>query len=189
MRWSPMPFGWVPIRHEAMEIADRLDTLVSPMPFGWVPIRHNNNNKKHHIMSAKSPMPFGWVPIRHEPPCRRHPLHQGGVSNAFRLGAYPALRAMTPHSPPPATCLQCLSAGCLSGTRRIAYVSGPGLRESPMPFGWVPIRHGANGNAVAAADNLSPMPFGWVPIRHNELSRKMQMARGFCVSNAFRLGA
>ncbi len=63
------------------------------------------------------------------------------VSNAFRLGAYPAHYGGTTKRGICLESLQCLSAGCLSGTFPLHLPCGKRDGVSPMPFGWVPIRH------------------------------------------------
>ena len=63
---SPMPFGYVPIRHRMNHVLSIFDRLIeSPMPFGYVPIRHRSGPRLDHVRQRVSPMPFGYVPIRH----------------------------------------------------------------------------------------------------------------------------
>ncbi len=84
-------------------------------------------------------MPFGWVPIWQYriawQPLWPHPV----VSNAFRLGAYPAEAIKVYEYKNEATCLQCLSAVCLGGTKMEQAIKAI-LSGSPMPFGCEAIR-------------------------------------------------
>ncbi len=137
----------------------------SPMPFGCVPIRQPRGGKAHAAPCQPSPMPFGCVPIRQGQCGRmaidRNPLclqclsavclsgsfrscvgnsaDRVGVSNAFRLCAYPAEVTEFRHAGF-VMCLQCLSAVCLSGRHHSRPDRPSRLHGSPMPFGCVPIR-------------------------------------------------
>ncbi len=146
------------------DYAWRAHDIASPMPFGCVPIRQRANAAPLRCARLVSnafrlcAYPAGEG--------RREGGHAGGlVSNAFRLCAYPAERPKK-RPRPSWTRLQCLSAVCLSGSRKfnskhvsVAYtclqclsavcLSGRRLRhqwdrgvlvQSPMPFGCVPIR-------------------------------------------------
>ncbi len=190
---SPMPFGCVPIRRplsmkKKSRSSPRLQCLSAVCLSGRSPEQIETRKSQ-----AESPMPFGCVPIRQRS-CAL--LRQGsGVSNAFRLCAYPAgIRAadsleiwahvsnafrlcaypaamFTSWLPTWRSAgLQCLSAVCLFGRRRSGYPFHPS-RKSPMPFGCVPIRQPRVCSPGRLGLRVSPMPFGCVPIRQPETLR------------------
>ncbi len=112
-----------------------------------------------------------------------------GVSNAFRLCAYPAeaerlpgRHCGSPQSPMPFGCVPIRQP---AGSTKLQLHCTP----SPMPFGCVPIRQSRWPTSKSPDQwSGSPMPFGCVPIR--QVPRPNMPAHSSRpVSNAFRLCA
>ncbi len=212
---SPMPFGCVPIRQLTRYRGPTNTRGSSPMPFGCVPIRQCFPACQEAFRDFQSPMPFGCVPIRQcasstgrttacipglqclsavclSGSCAMWEMCYAahGVSNAFRLCAYPAVVASANFerdddcwSPMPFGCVpirQMTSSHWPRGFRR--WVSNafrlcayPAVSDRNQTHLLWAVRlqclsavclSGRNTlHLIVATHFVSPMPFGCVPIR------------------------
>ncbi len=188
---SPMPFGCVPIRQPLGVGLNRNAVTIGLQCLSAVCLSGRPHpGRAVYPGAGRSPMPFGCVPIR-QGVRRFHPLgSNAGVSNAFRLCAYPAAPPCPLCLPAPASCLQCLSAVCLSGSRQCPARATRSASSVSNAFRLCAYPAGRSVEALIPGVVIpSPMPFGCVPIRQQGKTIQYLEDGVWNVSNAFRLCA